>query len=476
MIHSNIQTPSSIQPQVGKPLSYNEIVAYLDGQWQQKFVDTSKAALKKLDAALGNPSKKLKVIAVAGTNGKSLTINFVTQLLKEEGIKVGAFYSPHFVTYNERFAINNESIANKNFESVANEVIAAAVSQKLELHAQDLLTAIALQYFVATGCEVGVLEVTTKTAHDAVVALTQPCISAITRINEEGAHVTQESSLENLAQYKELFTRNCTIISADQSKLNLQMMEQLSEEAGAEWAMPIRKLAALSYPFEQLHGRCAALAERIAQVFVEKHTNIKSSIVSDSLLAKQKGTRGRPTLEAKRHAELNPKRTVEQFWKETVSTLPGRFELIDSKNPFILLDNASNLDAFKNLLLGIRLLHYARPLKGLTIIVGCENNELQTTEFLKLIRYFFKKTSGQIIFCPIKKDVMCATSADKVWDVEQITNDVKNVKVKARTAKNLADALDQAKKIVDEQNGLIVVTGSRSIVGEYASLNNNSAV
>ena len=44
MIHSNIQTPSSIQPQVGKPLSYNDIVAYLDGQWQQKFVDTSKAS------------------------------------------------------------------------------------------------------------------------------------------------------------------------------------------------------------------------------------------------------------------------------------------------------------------------------------------------------------------------------------------------------------------------------------------------
>ena len=40
-------------------------------------------------------------------------------------------------------------------------------------------------------------------------------------------------------------------------------------------------------------------------------------VVTNSLLTKQKGQRGRPTLEIKRQAELNPKRTIEQFWKET---------------------------------------------------------------------------------------------------------------------------------------------------------------
>ena len=90
-------------------------------------------------------------------------------------------------------------------------------------------------------------------------------------------------------------------------------------------------------------------------------------VVTDTLLTKQKGQRGRPTLEAKRQSELNPKRTVEQFWKETPTTLPGTLPILDKEKPTILLDNASNLDAFKNLLLGIRLLHYQRPLKGLTL-------------------------------------------------------------------------------------------------------------
>ena len=59
------------------------------------------------------------------------------------------------------------------------------------------------------------------------------------------------------------------------------------------------------------------------------------------------------------------------------------------------------LDAFKNLLLGTRLLHYQKPLKGITLVLGCNNPELDLTEFLKLLRYFFKKTSGQVIVCPV---------------------------------------------------------------------------
>ena len=147
-------------------------------------------------------------------------------------------------------------------------------------------------------------------------------------------------------------------------------MNDLTEAQGGHWAMPIRKLAPLAYPFEQLHGRCAALAERVAQMFMENYYNKGATITADSLLSKQKGERGRPTLEAKRKSELQPKKTLEQFWKEELNELPGRFQSLEKEKPSILLDTASNIDAFKNILLGIRLLHYQRPLKGLTIIMA----------------------------------------------------------------------------------------------------------
>src|SRR4029077_4958042 len=96
---------------------------------------------------------------------------------------------------------------------------------------------------------------------------------------------------------------------------------------GGHWAMPIRKLVALEYPFEQLHGRCAALAERASQLFVE-HVVVKDSLYSaNSFLTKPKGQRGRPTTEAKRVMELNPKRTLEDFWKsEPLATVAGKFQ------------------------------------------------------------------------------------------------------------------------------------------------------
>lgn len=52
-------------------------------------------------------------------------------------------------------------------------------------------------------------------------------------------------------------------------------------------------------------------------------------------------------------------------------------------------------------------------------------------------------------------------------DIEKITNDVKNFKIKAKAAKNFDDAFDLAKKSVDERHGLVVITGSNAIISHY---------
>jgi len=455
------QKVKNTTPLIAKQRSYKEITTLLDGQWSESLRSTSSRSMTQLDKALGSPSKKLKVISIGGSNGKSLTINFVTQLLTNEGLKVGSFYSPHFIAYNERIAYNNEQITNNDFADISNEVVNTAASLDINIHAEELLTMTALYYFAQKNIDVAVLEFGHTKNFDATTICT-PIISAITRFTDID-EVDQEKVKTCLASFKSIIKKNTWVISADQNKFNLQTIQAMAEEANGKWAMPIRKLANLAYPFEQLHGRCAALAERAAQIFVQEVATSGAIIIQESLLAKPKGQRGRPTLEAKRQSKLNPKKTTEQYWDETLNTLPGRFELIKDTKPMVLLDNASNLDAFKNLLLGVRLLHYDRTLKGLTIIVGCENNNLINTEFYKIIRYFFKKTSGQILFCPVTKDAQNQTE----WNVEQITNDTKNVKVKAKSTKTFTQAFDSAKKAVDEHGGLIVITGSRAIISEY---------
>lgn len=462
------QTISKSTTASQKQRNYNEIVEFLDKNWSIKKDAKSLDRIKQLDNVLGSPSQKLKTLHVCGTNGKSLTVHLTSKLLKEEGLKIGIFYSPHILTYNERLVINEETISNKVFTDIANEVINAAEQLNMQPHSYEVLTMMALMYFVQNEVEVALIEVNDNSAYNPT-NICNAKVVAITRITANNINTNSEE-LNSMIVGSMAAVKNATwVVSGDQSKAHLQLMQDLTKKNNGNWAMPIRKLANLPYPYEQLHGRCAALAERIAQLFVEKSLTRSTTLTSDSLLTKQKGTRGRPTLEVKRHMELNPRKTVEQFWKEEINELPARFQLLEKEKPSILLDIASNYDAFKNLLLGVRLLHYQRSLKGLTIIVGAAKDTLHNEEFLKLIRYFFKKTSGQLLICPIEQP-LSGTNESVSWDVEQVTNDVKAMKVKARACKNFEEAFDIAKKSVDERNGLVVITGSRSIINNYWQL------
>lgn len=450
-----------------KQRSYHEVVDFLDRHWAPECTEKTLANMKALDQAFGGIAQKLNTILVTGINGKSLTTHFISRLLKEEEFTVGTFYSPHILTYNERFTLKNETIANKLFADLANEVINCAEMANIEVSTREILAMIALLYFKNSNVDVAVIEVSEITPFHPFL-LCNPKIVAITRINELENNSAGTASPELLEKVLCLVKSGTQAVSADQSKLNLQTMQNIVEKNGGVWIMPIRKLAPLSYPCEQLHGRCAALAERVAQIFVENTVKQGSSTLAHSLLARQRGQRGRPTIEAKRQSELNPKRTIEQFWRETVSTLPGRFQLLDKEKPMVLLDIASNLDSLSNLLLGIRLLHYQRSLKGLVIIADCSQAYNDMDEFLRLLRYFFKKTSGQIIIC--SPEPMPGDYSSKIWDAEKIANDIKSMKIKAQAAKSFQEAFELAtanSSAIDERNGLVVITGSESIINKY---------
>lgn len=50
-----------------------------------------KARVRAVSARYGNPARHLKVIAVTGTNGKTTTVNFINEILKEAGYKTAMF-------------------------------------------------------------------------------------------------------------------------------------------------------------------------------------------------------------------------------------------------------------------------------------------------------------------------------------------------------------------------------------------------
>ena len=86
-------------------------------------------------------------------------------------------------------------------------------------------------------------------------------------------------------------------------------------------------------------------------------------------------------------------------------------------------------------------------------------------ELLKLLRYFFKKTSGSIIICP-SKPAPCNKNGQS-WDAEKVANEIRNMKIKTLPKKDLKEAFEAARKTVDERHGLVVITGSSEIVADY---------
>lgn len=451
------QSQKSKKSIAGGSRSYKEVVSFLDSLTPIEYNKKTLERMKQLDKLFGNISQKMPLILVGGTNGKSSTMHFASKLLKEEGHKVGLAYSSHILNYNERLFIDNEAIQNKNFTDILNDVINTAQTHKIDATAYELMTIASLLYFKAENVTVALIEIGLGGKFDATNVFA-PKVVAITRVASDNTSILGEDLDEITFDMLEVAKKGTWLVSAEQSKIRLNKMKKWAEDRGINWAMPIRKLASLPYMYEQLYGRTASLGERIAQVYVEDVCKKFSPFLRGNLLATKKGQRGRPTLEAKRRAELNPIKTLKKFWHDEFSLLPGRFELLNKEKPSVLLDNADNLDAFTNTFLGIRLLHYQHPLKDLSMIIGLPSS-VKMVETVKLIRYLLKKVTGQALFVPIPDQ--------DSHDPRDLAKLAKELGLKSKSFDSFAQAFDFIKDSVDEREGLIVVTGHQHLISEY---------
>ena len=69
---------------------------------------------EELNKSCGSPDKNLKIIQVAGTNGKGSTCAMISSILIKAGYKVGLFTSPHLVNVNERIRVNAKPISDND--------------------------------------------------------------------------------------------------------------------------------------------------------------------------------------------------------------------------------------------------------------------------------------------------------------------------------------------------------------------------
>jgi len=117
--------------------------------------------VKKMLAGAGIDTKGLKIVHIAGTKGKGSTAHYASSLLESLGnIKVGLYTSPHVLKINERIKINSEEISDREFilliEKYSDYIIKYGETEKPTYF--DILTFLAITYFICNTCDYAVLE------------------------------------------------------------------------------------------------------------------------------------------------------------------------------------------------------------------------------------------------------------------------------------------------------------------------------
>jgi dihydrofolate synthase/folylpolyglutamate synthase len=161
-------------------MTYRQALAALEAR-QETRIELGLGRVKAHLARLGSPQDALRVIHVAGTNGKGSTCAMLASVLAAAGYRTGLYTSPHLRDVRERFAINGKAIAKEHLAKAIERALAAE-DPKAPLTYFELLTVAAFLYFVEQKCEVVVLETGLGGRLDATNVVERPLATVITSI------------------------------------------------------------------------------------------------------------------------------------------------------------------------------------------------------------------------------------------------------------------------------------------------------
>lgn len=134
-------------------------------------------SIRKVCAELGDPQDALRIVHVAGTNGKGATCALVESALRAAGFRTGRYTSPHLVSLTERFMLNGSPVDERMLDEVY-----ASIPDAQGLTYFELLTAIAFELYRRELTDYLVLETGLGGRLDATNVVKRPQVCVITRI------------------------------------------------------------------------------------------------------------------------------------------------------------------------------------------------------------------------------------------------------------------------------------------------------
>ena len=169
-------------------MNYTEAVDYIETI--PKFtVKHPPEHTRELLSRLGNPQEGIKIIHVAGTNGKGSVCAYLNAMLLAGGKKTGLFTSPHLVRINERFQIKGEDVSDEQFLDAFLKVEKAAKEYEAEGEGHpsyfETLFLMGMLIFKEAGVEYLVMETGLGGRLDATNVVEKPLACIITSISRD---------------------------------------------------------------------------------------------------------------------------------------------------------------------------------------------------------------------------------------------------------------------------------------------------
>ena len=403
--------------------------------------------MEELLRRLGNPQDDLKVIHVAGTNGKGSVSKYLEEGLAACGYKMGLYTSPYIETFNERIRYDGADISDEDLEYYGQKVVSAAeamVADGLDSPTEfEVVTAIAFLYFAGRQADITILEVGLGGIGDSTNVVKTPLASVITSISYD--HMAQlGSSLAEIAVNKAgIIKTGCPVIANVPQRDAAKIIARKAYAMGSRLydISGIRAAVSDETPFSQkvsmeLYEKSYSDVE-ISMVGRHQAENLKTALATLEILRKS------GAVKLDREALYEGLKRARQ---------PGRFEVI-SEDPLVIIDGAHN-EAGAQALQETMAQHFAG--KRILLVAGI----LADKEIDSIVKFLTKITDHIIVTEPDNPRKLAAEKlAEHVAEFGVATEAVSDVEAAVHRAKELADGYD-----------VILFAGSLYLIGDVRRL------
>lgn len=402
-------------------------------------LDRIRVLMDKLD----NPQDKLKIIHIAGTNGKGSVSRYIYQVLRTSGYKVGLYTSPFLERFNERIETSEGLINDEDTEKYSSRVmdkVDEMVAEGLESPTEfDVVTAMAFLYFYEKGVEWLVLEVGLGGRGDSTNVVKQPKLTVFTSISYD--HTDRlGNTLEDIAREKAgILKTGVPAVCGVKSKTGFDVIRDEAKKIGASFIDATnvdRKLIFINPDTMQVE--IGSVKMNLSMVGFHQIDNCATAKIALETLRKS----GELT--------FSDEELTEGLGKAKIN---GRFEAISGSKPWVIIDGAHNEDSVSAL---ARTCLSIFKDKKILLIVGV----LRDKDVDKMVD----------IFLSVSKDIIAAKpNNERALSSEELAKIIKGKKGNVLMCDDDYDLL--IRKIEDIKHGYdaVIYAGSLYFIGNIRS-------